>query len=331
MNFLNPFYILLFLFLPFIVLRRMILKKSSMRFGSTAGLSKLPTTLKVYVSRYLWILRGAALVLIVFGLMRPQSPVEGTKIQSEGVDIVLAVDASGSMAAEDFVFNGQRHDRLTAVKHVIEKFINARNSDRLGLLAFAGRAYIVCPLTLDYAWLIDNLQRVELGVIEEDGTAVGSAIATAVSRLKKSKAKSKIIILLTDGRNNAGSIEPAKAAAAAKAMGIKIYTIGAGKKGLAPFPAQDFFGNKVYRQVQMDLDEKTLKEIAETTGGVYFRATDMSSLKKVYSEIDKMETTSIQEQGYSEYKELFLYFIIPAFFLLILEILLVNTFLKRII
>ncbi|MBU0682737.1 MAG: VWA domain-containing protein, partial [Candidatus Omnitrophica bacterium] len=215
------------------------------------------------------------------------------------------------------------------VKNVLSDFVPKRPNDRIGMVAFAALAYTVCPLTLDHDWLEKNLERVNIGMIE-DGTAVGSAITAALNRVKDSPAKEKIIILLTDGRNNAGRISPIAAAEAAKALGVKIYTIGAGTKGLAPYPVQDMFGNTVLRSVRIDMDEDLLKKIAEETGGEYFRATDTASLKKIYAKIDKLETTPIEESGYNIYRELFMFLLVPGLLLLVLETVLSNTLLRRI-
>ena len=192
------------------------------------------------------------------------------------------------------------------------------------MIAFAGRAYTVCPLTLDYNWLLENLKRVKVGMIE-DGTAIGDGIAASLNRLRGSRAKTKIIILLTDGRNNAGSISPLTAAQAARALGVKIYTIGAGTKGYASYPVKDFFGNTVYRKIKIDLDEGTLKKIAHQTHGKYFRATDTSSLRETYKEINRLEKSPIKEKGYLRYKEWSYIFINLALIVLLLEIILENT------
>jgi Ca-activated chloride channel family protein len=191
-------------------------------------------------------------------------------------------------------------------------------------VVFGSRAYTAAPLTLDYPWLLENLERVHIAMVE-DGTAIGSGIMASLNRIKDTKAKSKIIILLTDGRNNAGRISPLMAAQAARALKVKIYTIGAGTKGLAPYPVKDGFGNTVYRPVKIDIDEDTLKKIAERTGGRYFRATDSKSLKEIYDEINKLEKTEIKEKGYRNIKELFYFFLIPGLIILLLEIFLSNT------
>ncbi|HBR15831.1 MAG TPA: aerotolerance regulator BatA [Candidatus Omnitrophica bacterium] len=299
------------------------------RFPSLQMVRGLETSLKCRLSRYLWLARACVLILFLLGLARPQSPLEETKRATEGIDIVLTVDASGSMAAEDFELEGRRTNRLKVVKDVVADFVRMRSSDRVGMVAFGGRAYTVCPLTLDYDWLLTNLERVELGVLE-DGTAIGSAIVSSLTRLKGTKAKSKIIILLTDGMNNAGQVDPLKAAKAAQALGVKIYTIGAGTRGLAPFPMQDFFGRTVYQNVKIDLDEELLNQIASVTGGTYYRATDTTSLRRIYEEIDKLEKTKIEESGYREYKELFPLLVLCALGLLVLGIILENTILLRI-
>ncbi|MDD2703416.1 MAG: VWA domain-containing protein, partial [Candidatus Omnitrophica bacterium] len=194
---------------------------------------------------------------------------------------------------------------------------------------FASRAYTVCPLTLDYGWLLDNLERVKTGLVE-DGTAVGSGIAASVNRLKDAGAKSKVVILLTDGRNNTGVISPLTAAEAAKALKVKVYTIGAGSKGPVPYPVRDFFGNTVYQPVEIDIDEDTLIKIADMTGAKYFRATDTESLRKIYKEINVLEKTVIEEKGYSEYNELFAVFLVPGLLVLLLDIVLANTILRKI-
>ena len=273
------------------------------------------------------LLRMFALLLIIVALSRPQFMLQESKIESEGIDIVLAIDTSTSMLAEDFELGGKRENRLEVVKEVVREFITQRNSDRIGIVAFASRAYTVSPLTLDYGWLMQSLERVKIGMIE-DGTAIGSGLSSALNRLKDTTAKGKVVILLTDGRNNAGRISPITAAEAAAALDIKAYTIGAGTKGLAPYPAQDLFGNKVYRQVSIEIDEQILRKIAENTGAQYFRATDTESLKAIYESIDTLEKTTIEETGYREYKELFHLFLIPGLVLLLLEIVLKKSLLR---
>jgi Ca-activated chloride channel family protein len=239
------------------------------------------------------------------------------------------VDVSGSMLAEDFQLASGRASRLDVVKSVVKEFVSARSQDRVGLVLFAGRAYTQCPLTLDHGWLLQNLERAQIGMIE-DGTAVGAGLATAVNRLRASTAKSKFVVLLTDGQQNAGRITPTTAAEAAAALGIKVYTIGAGTKGMAPFPARDLFGNKVYRPMAVDIDEEALEKVAKTTGGRYFRATDTESLRGIYSEIDRAEKTEFQAPDYADYRELYPWALWPALALLGLELVLADTRLRKI-
>jgi Ca-activated chloride channel family protein len=274
------------------------------------------------------LLRLCSIVLFVIALAGPQSVLEESKVTTEGIDIMLAVDCSGSMAAEDFTINGQRTNRLDVIKNAVSEFIAGRHSDKIGFIAFSAKAYMVCPLTTDYNWLNTNLSRVRFGMIQ-DGTAIGSGIATSVARLKGSDAKNKVIILLTDGINNAGSVDPLSAARLAQAAGIKVYTIGAGTKGYAPYPVKDFFGRTIYQNVKIDIDEDVLTKISSITNGLYFRATDTDSLKKIYKEINALEKTKIEEIGYREYKELFVYVLWLALALLLGEMIMVSTvFLK---
>ena len=279
----------------------------------------------------LWIpgvLRLTVISLFIIALSGPRFVEEEQIVRSEGIDIVLAIDISGSMAAEDFVIANKRVNRLEVVKSVVNEFIDKREVDKIGLIAFAGLAYTVCPLTLDYQWLKSNLDRTQLGLIR-DGTAVGAAIASSLVRLKKSKAKSRIIILLTDGVNNIFDVDPLEAAKIAKNYGVKIYTIGAGRKGYAPFPTRDIFGRSVYTQRMTDLDEETLKEIAKITEAKFFRATDTQSLLAIYEEIDRLEKTEIEQKGYFYYEEIFNTFLLGALIVLLLEIILRNSIYLR--
>lgn len=330
MNFQSPISLILIPVAIFVVLySRKKNTTSGLRFTSESLLLGLKSSLKIRLSRNLIFLRLAALILVVFALARPQLPISDAEIETEGIDIVLAIDSSTSMLAEDFKIKGERKSRIEIVKEVVKDFIKARKNDRIAIVTFAARAYTVCPLTIDYGWLLENLDRVNSGMVE-DGTAIGSGIASSLNRLKNSKAKSKIIILLTDGRNNTGNISPLTAAEASQALKIRIYAIGAGSKGLVPYPVRDFFGNKAYQSVELDLDEETLEKISTFTQGKYFRATDTESLRKIYGEIDKMEKTSLEDKGYQEYNELFPGFLIPGLVFLVLEIILSNTLLRKI-
>ena len=340
MRFLNPYILFLIFLLPLWILfftRRR--KAAYFKFSSIQILKKAKKKRPFLNRGILILLRSAAIILIIIALARPQQAAQKEKVTAEGIDIILAIDVSTSMLAEDFTFGGARQNRLYVVKRVVEDFIKARHNDRIGIIAFAARAYTICPLTLDYSWLINNLDRVKIGMVE-DGTAIGSAIATSLNRLRQSpatagsrdreKAKSKVLILLTDGRNNAGNISQNTAAHAARALAVKIYAIGAGTKGLAPYPVEDFFGNKVYQPISIDIDDKMLTSVAKITNGEYFRATDTDSLKQIYANIDKMEKTPIDEAGYIEYKELFIKFLAAACCLLLAEIFLSQTVLRRI-
>jgi Ca-activated chloride channel homolog len=230
--------------------------------------------------------------------------------------------------AEDFQLDGRRVSRLDAVKDVVRQFVTARPQDRIGLVLFAARPYTQAPLTLDHGWLLQNLGRAHVGMIE-DGTAVGSGLAAATNRLRASTAPSKFVVLLTDGQSNAGNVTPQTAADAAAALGIKVYTVGAGSEGMAPFPMKDFFGNTVYRPMQVDIDETTLEQIAKTTGARYFRATDTESLRHVYDEIDQAEKTSFQAPEFLDYREVYPWLLWPALGVLLLEIGLGETVLRK--
>jgi Ca-activated chloride channel family protein len=252
-----------------------------------------------------------ALALLIVGLARPQFGRSTSTVEASGVDMILAMDCSGSMEALDFKVDGEPVNRLDVVKSVVSKFIDARPNDRIGLVGFAGAPYLVSPLTLDHDWLQQNLDRVKIGSVE-DGTAIGSALATSVNRLREQPSKSKIVVLLTDGQNNAGKVMPETAAQAAKALGVKVYTIAAGVRGEAPIPVTDAFGNQRLAMAQVDVDEDTLRKIAAETGGKFFRATDTQSLKNIYAEIDRLEKTTHQLKKFEHHTELFAWAIVPA-------------------
>jgi Ca-activated chloride channel family protein len=245
------------------------------------------------------------------------------------VDIELVVDISGSMRALDFEIQGERVDRLAVAKDVLNEFVEGRIGDRIGLIVFSRLPYTQCPLTLDYGAVLSLLERAQIGMIE-DGTAIGSAIGSAVMRLRDSDAKSRIVILLTDGRNNAGKVSPDTAANLAKELGIKIYTVGVGKRGPVPYPATDVFGRTVLTRALLPIDDESLTRIAQTTGGRYWRATDTDALRQIYAEIDKLEKTEATVEKYAEYHELFAYFVLPGFGLLVVGSVLRNTRFARI-
>ena len=283
---------------------------------------------KSRVGTWLAALRIVVLAALIIGLARPQMGSSLTEIHASGIDIVLALDVSGSMEARDFTLQGKPASRLDVVKSVVARFVQERPNDRIGIVAFAGRPYVGSPLTLDHSWLDKRLETIHTGIIE-DGTAIGSAIAAGVNRLRDQEAKSRIMILLTDGINNTGNILPETAAEAAKALGIKVYTIGAGSRGEAPVPVTDQFGNRRMVMARVDIDEATLEKIAQETGARYFRATDTDSLEKIYAEINQMETTTRTVKKFDNYRELFVWTAIAALGLLLMEMLLSQTRFRR--
>jgi Ca-activated chloride channel family protein len=278
--------------------------------------------------RWFWLLPITAGGFMLIGLARPQLVHGRTSVTASGIDIMLGLDVSGSMQALDFKVDGQRVNRIDVVKSVVSKFIDERPDDRLGIVAFAGAPYLVSPLTLDHDWLQQNLDRVSVAGVD-DGTAIGSAIATGVNRLRESPAKSKIVILLTDGMNNTGKISPMAAAEAAKALGVKIYTIAVGVRGEAPIPVKDQSGNTQLVMAKVDVDEKTLQAISALTGGTFYRATDTDSLKRIYEQINQLEKTTQVAQRFEHYQELYGWALFPAFALLGLGFGLEHTRFRR--
>ena len=271
------------------------------------------------------ILRCIAVVALITALARPQTSLSWQDVTTEGIDIAIALDVSGSMLAEDF-----KPNRLEASKQVAMDFISERPYDRIGLVIYAGESFTQCPLTTDHAVLLNLFDDIKNGMIE-DGTAIGMGLATSVSRLKDSKAISKVAILLTDGSNNRGSIPPVTAAEIAKEFGIRVYTVGVGSNGSARMPMQDQFGRTVYQNVEVKIDEKTLKEIADITDGKYFRATNKKSLEAIYKEIDKLEKSKIEVTEYKKKSEKFVPFALLAACLLLIEFLLRNIIFKGIV
>jgi Ca-activated chloride channel homolog len=283
-------------------------------------------------SRWGRILRAArwlGVALLIVALARPQLGHVATEVQASGVDLVLAVDVSGSMQALDLADGDQARSRLEVVKSVVAKFIRSRPNDRIALVAFAGEPYLVSPLTLDHDWLLQNLQRLQPGMIK-DGTAIGSALSASVNRLRGQPAKSRLVVLLTDGQNNAGSIQPQLAAEAARALGVKVYTIGVGGKGQAPMPITDERGRTQLVMTKVDVDEGTLQKIAATTGASFYRATDADSLERIYGAIDKLEKTTRRLKKLEHHEERFAWLLYPALALLAAEIALGLTRFKRI-
>lgn len=325
----DPLFLLLLAVLPLLVWREFAAFGSpALRFSSLGILEPLRGKGAVSSRRTLIALRSLALLFLILALARPQTGQSSSEVQTEGIDIMLCLDTSGSMQALDFEINGERVNRLQAVKQVVSRFIRKRKSDRIGMVVFAVNAYTQCPLTLDYGVLAGFLERVQIGMAG-DGTAIGSALATSVKRLRDSKAKSKVVILLSDGRNNAGAIDPETAARLARTYGVKVYTIGAGSRGPAPFAVDTVFGKRIVYQ-DVDLDEASLKQIARLTGGEYFRAADTRSLENIYARIDAMEKTSVKVKEFREYTEQFPVFLVPGLIFLGLEVVLANTLLRKI-
>ena len=272
------------------------------------------------------LMRAVCLVLLVLGAARPQQYNVSRDINTPGVDIMLCLDTSGSMRAMDFNLDGKPVMRLTAVKKVVDEFIRKRDRDRIGLVIFGDEAFTQAPLTLDKGLLLDLVSRMEIGMAG-DNTAIGSAIAIGGKRLKDLKAKSKILILLTDGRHNAGELTPGEAAEAVRSLGIKIYTIGVGGKGPAPFQVKTVFGTRMVQQ-EVDLDEDTLIKIARIGNGQYYRAADIEKLKEIYDTIDRQEKTEVKVKEFFHFKELYIFFLLPALLLLIMEIFIRATILR---
>ena len=327
MIFANPTYLyLLLLLIPMIgwYVYKLSKNQASLQVSSTEGFDAPgASSWKVWLRHIPFILRMAAVAVLIVILARPQSTNSWQNSSTEGIDIVLAMDISTSMMAQDL-----KPNRLEASKDVASAFINGRPNDNIGLVVFAAESFTQCPLTTDHTVLLNLFKDVQPGIIQ-DGTAIGLGLANAVSRIKDSQAKSKVIILLTDGVNNQGEIAPVTAAEIAKQFGIRIYTIGVGTNGTAPYPMQTYAGTQ-YVNVPVEIDEKTLTEIAGTTNGNYFRATSNSKLKEVYQEIDKLEKTKLNVKEFSKREEEYQVFAWIAFFCILLELLLRNSVLKKI-
>lgn len=293
---------------------------AAIQISSVDGVVRAPKTIRYYLRHLPFVLRAAAFALLVVALARPQDVERLSHTNTEGIDIMLAIDVSGSMLARDF-----RPDRITAAKEVAGSFIADRYGDRIGLVAFAGEAFTQSPLTTDQGTLQTLLSRIRSGLIE-DGTAIGNGLATAINRLRESEAKSKVIILLTDGVNNRGEIAPQTAAEIAKAQGIRVYTIGVGTEGMAPYPAVDIYGTPTGGTVmaKVEIDEKTLRSIARMTGGEYFRATDKAKLKAIYDQINQLEKSKVEVTEHVTYHEQYLMWALAGLLLLFAEFLFAN-------
>lgn len=328
-EFRDPYYLSLFVILPGIIFwyfKGKKRKNAQLKYSDVNLVKRLGKSIKQRLMPVLLLLRLVTFAAFILALARPQSSSKEEEIITEGVDIILAMDVSSSMLAEDFKPN----NRLEAAKSVAREFIKSRSNDRIGMVVFAGESFTQCPLTLDYGVLLTLLEDIKVADKSWDGTAIGMGIVNAVNRLRDSKTKSKIIILLTDGVNNRGQVDPVTAAQIAQAFDIRIYTIGAGKHGTAMYPVEDPFFGKKYVPMQVDIDEEVLMQIADLTNAKYFRATDTKKLKEVYDEISELEKTQIEVMEFTRYEELFVYFLAIGLFSILLEIALANTYFRRI-
>jgi len=337
LTFAQPWWLLLLLALPILAyLRGQRGPAAALIFSSTTVLRGLGKSSAARVGKFLRALLFLTLALFVIALARPRLGKSLTQVEASGIDIMLALDVSGSMLIKDFTVGGDPATRVDAVREVTRKFIEGRPNDRIGLIAFAGRPYVVSPMTLDHDWLLQNLDRLRVGLVE-DGTAIGSGIAAAASRLNDKKSKSHVLVLLTDGENNAGKIPPNTAAEALKALQIHFYAIGAGINGVAPAPVPDrrggfltdLAGNLMYQNQPVHFNEAGLKEVARIADGKFYRATDTKSLEQIYEEIDKLEKSTVSVKKYQEYRDLFPACIMAGCGLLLAQILLSQTLWKK--
>jgi Ca-activated chloride channel homolog len=329
MRFLSPECLWLLAFLPLIAFwrgRRGAVP--AVEYSNTQVVHAIARETRSRSGAWLTSLKVAALGLLILGLARPQTGSTSTEVRASGIDIMLLLDVSGSMRSLDFKLDGNPASRVEVVKSVVAKFIADRPDDRIGLTVFAGAPYLVSPVTLDHDWLLKNLDRVEIGTTE-DGTAIGSAIASGVNRLRNQDAKSKVIVLLTDGQNNSGKISPLTAAEAARALGIRVYTIGIGVRGEAPYPVTDSFGNQQIVMEKVDVDEGTLQKIAAITGGQFYRATNTEALERIYADIDRLEKTAHTRKSHEHWQEDFSWFVVPGLLLLCLSAVLERTRWRR--
>lgn len=318
------YFYLLFALIPLIALYIWRFSKSrpTLQYSTFMGIKKVGKTIRHYLRHVAFVFLILSVVAFVFALARPQVHDSMQNKSVEGIDIIMAVDVSTSMLARDF-----KPDRLEAAKNVAIKFISGRQNDRIGVVVFSGESYMLCPLTTDHSVLINQFQNIKTGLME-DGTAIGTGLGIAIRGFEDSEAKSKVIILLTDGENNAGEMAPKFAASLAKEFGIRIYTIGVGSRGMAPYPFIDAMGRTVYQNVEVKIDEETMEGIANESEGKYFRATDNASLAKVYEEIDQLEKVKINVNNYSKKTDLFQPFVILGCVLLLLSIM-INLFVFR--
>ncbi len=327
MTFRDPTYFYLLVLIPLLGIfawKRWFRMQSRFRFSTLQFFQRVPRTLRSFLARFLWVVRLGVLTLLIIALARPQAGMHLQEVTTKGIDIMLVMDVSTSMLAEDF----KPKNRIEASKAVAKEFVQGRKNDRIGVVIFAGEAFPQCPLTLDYGVVMEIIDRIQVAPPEWDGTAIGNGLATAVARLKNSEAKSKVIILLTDGVNNAGEVDPMTAAEIAETFNMRIYTIGVGTSGYAVMPRQTPWGVQKVR-VRVEIDEDLLKRIAQKTGGLYFRATNTEKLREIYQQISEMEKTKIEVKEFTRYKEKFALFAGLALMLLVVEIVLQQTWLRR--
>ena len=330
MTFAHPWLLLLLLLLPLAAwLKGRRGSSPAFVYSSVKLVAGLAGARRSRAGNLLAALRWLTLALLMVALAQPRLMKSTTEVKASGVDIVVAFDMSGSMISEDFVVKGERVNRFNMARSVLKKFIDQRPNDRIGLVLFASQAFIGTPLTLDHDFLQENLDRLEIGAIEQNSTAIGDGLGTAINRLRDLKAKSKIVILMTDGQNNSGKLDPLLAAEAAAAMKVKVYTVGIGEQGTAPMPVF-MNGQKVgYQNVPVDVDETTLQKIAAKTGGKYYRADNAEKFQQIYAEIDKLEKTDATIKKYTQFNELFPWFVAGGLALLLLELGLGQTILRR--
>lgn len=310
---------------------------AALTFSSTAALRSLGKSSAARAGKFLRALMLVSLALFAIAMARPQLGKSLTQVEASGIDIMVVLDVSGSMLTKDFTIGGESATRIDAIREVTRKFIEGRPNDRIGIIAFAGRPYVVSPMTLDHDWLLKNLERVKIGLVE-DGTAIGSGMAAAANRLNDKRSKSRVIVLLTDGENNTGKIPPNTAAEAIKALKIHFYAIGAGINGVAPTPVfnpqngkplTDMFGNIVYQNQRVHFNEAGLKEVTKIADGQFYRATDTKSLEQIFGDIDKLEKTTVSVKKYQQYRDLFPACIMVGLGLLLSQLLLSQTIWKK--
>ena len=330
MTFAHPYLLLLLLLLPLLAwLKGRRGQPPAFLYSSVRLVEGLTRARRSRAGAFLAALRWLVLAAFIIALAQPRLMKSATTVKASGVDIVVALDLSGSMISEDFVVRGGRVNRFNMARAVLKQFIDQRPNDRIGLVVFAAQAFIATPLTLDHDFLQENLDRLEIGTINADQTAIGDALSTALNRLRELKSKSKIVILMTDGQNNAGKVDPLTAAEAAQALGVKVYTIGIGTRGLAPMPVF-MNGQKVgYRQMPVDIDENTLQKIADKTGGKYYRADNAERFQQIYAEIDKLEKTEAIINKFTQFDELFPWLVSFGLALLLVEVALGQTVFRR--